>query len=132
MASVANVRTDKAPTIEAISPSQAVVLDANRIEYVVDDLGRRLGVKRISASLRRKVLKAMSAESGDKGQLFVMAATACCCVSIDGDLVPFPMTELQIDALIDRLEQEGLNAVAMTLGTKFAPPKKDDDDLKNS
>ena len=132
MASVANVRTDKAPAVEAISPSQAVVLDANRIEYVVDDLGRRLGVKRISASLRRKVLKAMSAESGDKGQLFVMAATACCCVSIDGDLVPFPMTELQIDALIDRLEQEGLNAVAMTLGTKFAPPKKDDDDLKNS
>lgn len=134
MTSITNIRTD-APSVEALAPSQAIILDANRIEYAVDDLGRKLGVKRISASLRRKVLKALSAESGEKGQLFVMAATACCCVSINGDPVPFPMSEIAVDALIDRLEQEGLDAVATTLALKFSPPKKEGEDkneLKNS
>ena len=133
MPTIKNIRTEA--SVEAIAPSQAIILDANRIEYVVDGLGRRLGVKRISASLRRKVLKALTAESGEKGQLFVMGATACCCVSIDGDLIPFPTTELQVDALIDRLEQEGLNAVSTTLAVKFSPPKKEGDskdELKNS
>jgi hypothetical protein len=130
MSSVSNVTAGPAP-VQAIAPSQAIINDANRIEYVTDRLGRRLGVKRVSASLRRKVLKALSAESGEKGQLFVMAATACCCVDIDGVPVPFPTTELQIDALVDRLEQEGLDAVATTLATKFSPPQAEDD-LKNS
>lgn len=105
--------------------------EANRIEFVVDKLGHRLGVKRINASLRRRVLKALSAESGEKGRLLVMATVACCCVEIDGAPVPFPTTELQVEALIDRLEQEGLDAVATILGTKFAPADEDEDDPKN-
>lgn len=128
MTKLSNISTE--PSIHQLTPTQVVVADANRIEYVTDARGHRLGVKRVNASLRRKVLKALSAESGEKGQLFVMAATACCCVSIDGVDVPFPATELQIDALIDRLEQEGLEAVATTIALKFSPEREES--LKNS
>jgi hypothetical protein len=130
MTSVSNVTAGPTPSIQAVSPSQAIVQDANRVEYVTDKLGRRLGVKRVSASLRRRVLKAMSAANGDKPQLLFMAMIACACVSIDDAPVPFPTTELQIDALIDRLEQEGLDAAGETIATKFSPPPEDD--LKNS
>ena len=128
MSKLSNISTEA--SIVPLTPTQAIVLDANRIEYTTDTMGRRLGVKRVNASLRRKVLKAMSADSGEKGQLFIMAATACCCVSIDGIDVPFPTTELQIDALIDRLEQEGLEAVATTIAVKFNSEREED--IKNS
>lgn len=128
MAKLSNVSAD-APA-QAMTPSQAVIAEAGRVEYAVDSLGRRLGVTRISASLRRRVLKALSAANGEKGQYFVMAATAACCVSIDSVPVPFPTTELQVDALIDRLDDAGLECVAITIAEQFSPPQ--DQDLKNS
>lgn len=112
-----------------ISPTQAVIAEAQRVAHVHDALGRRLGIVRVSAALRRRVLKAMSAENGDKPQLFIMALAAASCVEIDGERVPFPTTERQIDALIDRLEQEGLNAISGGWVQYFPV---DEVDLKNS
>lgn len=128
MAKVENIQSG--PAIDAVTPSQAIVNDANRIEYTTDSLGRRLGVKRMSASLKRRVLKALSAPSCGKDELLFMAMVACSCVEIDGQPVPFPTTELQVDALIDRLEQEGLSAIGIALADKFPVPKEED--VKNS
>ena len=114
-----------------VTPTQQVVNDANRVEYVIDKRGRRLGFKRITASLRRRVLKALSAESGEKGQLLVMATLACACVSVDNEPVVFPLSEVAVDFLIDRLEQEGLEAIGIGLAEKF-PVAVDGDDVKNS
>lgn len=120
-----------APVVMAPTPTQRVLQDANRIVYGTDVTGRRLGVIRISASLRRRVLKAMTAENGEKSGLVVMATLACACVEIDHKPVLFPRTELQIDALIDRLEQEGINAVGEIIAREW-PVSADEDDLKNS
>jgi hypothetical protein len=106
------------------------VQDANRIEYGVDALGRKLGVARLTTSVRRRVIKAISAEQGQKDGYFTLAATACCCVSIDGAPVPFPGSELQIDALIDRLESEGLDCILSVMMQHF--PVKSEESLKNS
>ena len=134
MATISNVQTGPAapPEIaDVVTPTQAVILDANRVEYVVDALGRKLGFKRISAPTRRRVFKALSAASAEKIYLISMALTACSCVSIDGVPVPFPTTELQVDALIDRLEDEGIDAGRKVDVEKFST-KKDGDELKNS
>lgn len=134
MTSISNVSIGQAshhaPAIEAITPSQAIIQDANRVEYVTDSLGRRLGVKRFSASLKRRVLKAMSAESGTKQEYFMMAMVACACVSIDDMTVPFPQSEVAIDALIDRLETEGKDATIKALA-KFSPQEDGGQDVKN-
>lgn len=131
MTSVSNVSVGHpAPPPAVVSPSQAIVADANRVEYVTDSLGRRLGVKRFSASSRRRVLKALSAESGEKGELRLMAMVACACVSIDDMPVVFPMTEVQVDALIDRLDQPGLDALSEGIA-KFIPAQEEGA-LKNS
>jgi hypothetical protein len=113
----------------APTPTQQIVQDANRIEYCTDSLGRTLGVTRINSKLRRRVLKAISAEQGEKSQYLFMAMISCACVSIDSVPVPFPTTELQIDALSDRLEQEGMDAVGLCIALNF--PKAERADLKN-
>lgn len=120
----------QAPVVSAITPTQQIVAESNRIEYVTDGLGRTLGVQRINLKLRRRVLKALSDQSAEKNKYHLMALVACSCVEIDGDKLAFPASELAVDALIDRLEQEGLDAVSMTLATKF--PRATKDELKNS
>jgi hypothetical protein len=133
MSSIANVHI--APHVQPLpaaapSPTQQVIADANRIEYVVDDLGRNLGFTRWNAKLRRRVIKVISAEQGAKNEYVFMAMVVCSCVSIDGTPVPFPVSELQVDALVDRLEQEGINALGLGQVEKFPPAEKDD--VKNS
>ena len=130
--SIGNIQAghpNHAQPVSAPSPTQQIVDDANRIEYTTDTLGRTLGVTRINAKLRRRVVKSLSPAQGDKQQYLFMALIACACVSIDGTPVQFPTSELLIDALIDRLEQEGLDAVGLCIALNFTP--KQGEDLKN-
>lgn len=131
MSSISNINADH-PHVRPMSvptPTQQIVEDANRIEYTTDSLGRTLGVTRLNAKLRRRVVKALSVEQGDKSQYLFMAMIACACVSIDGTPRPFPTNELQIDAQIDLLEQEGMDAIGLCIALNFPQAKKTD--LKN-
>lgn len=128
MSSISNIHTGHEAPRHAPTPTQQVVEDANRIEHTTDALGRTLGVTRLNAKLRRRVVKALSPSQGEKSQYLFMAMIACACVSIDGESVQFPTSELLIDALIDRLEQEGLDAIGLCIALKFTPAK---DELKN-
>lgn len=134
MSSISNIQTGNHPhqvqPVAAPTPTQQVVDEANRIVYTTDALGRTLGVTRINAKLQRRVFKALSSESAEKTRYLMQALTVCACVSIDGTPVAFPTSELQIDALIDRLEQEGLDAIALCLATNFSRVAKEE--LKNS
>ncbi|MDE2197918.1 MAG: hypothetical protein KGJ41_02760 [Rhodospirillales bacterium] len=44
-----------------------------------------------------------------------LAVLACSVSAIDGVPVPFPGNETQIEALVDRLDEEGLSAIAAAL-----------------
>jgi hypothetical protein len=141
---ISNIRTDDihpqhqqprvaplpAPIPAGPTPTQQIVQDANRIEYVTDSLGRVLGVKRINAKHRFRVVKALSTATGEKPQALFLALIACACCSVDGDQVPFPINEIQVEALISRLEQEGLDAIGECIATKF--PDASRQDIKNS
>lgn len=106
-AKLSNIQVGAAKT-----PSQAIIDDANLIVYETDKRGRQIGVRRITSSIRRRVIKALSAESGEKPRYFQMCVLAAAVVSIDGEDVRMPTTEMQFDALIDRLDDDGEVAVA--------------------
>jgi hypothetical protein len=138
MATISNITSGEqvfnapAPNVQPLSaptPSQRIIEDANRIEYTTDALGRTLGVTRISAKLRVRVVKALSAANGEKPQYLFMAMVACACVSIDGNPVVFPLNEITGDALISRLEHEGLDAIGECIAQKF--PEATRQDIKN-
>jgi len=95
----------------APTPSEEVVQDANRIIHVSDARGRQIGIRKMQMSVRRRVLKALSDEMSRKMHYLGLVMLAACVVDIDGDPVALPTTELQFDALIDRLDDDGFEAI---------------------
>lgn len=104
----------KAPT-----PSEQVVEEANRIYHVIDAKGRDIGVRKMSMNVRRRVLKTISGEMAGKPQYLGMVMVAACVAEIDGETVHLPTTELQFDALIDKLDDAGFQAIGATIQEHF-------------
>lgn len=100
-----------APVEPAETPSAALVKDSNRIIFVIDGRGRRLGVKRGNHGLSYFRLTRLLGADAANTPLMNQAATYASVVSIDGDPVPFPNTPLQLEALIDRVDADGFKVV---------------------
>jgi len=107
------------------TPTQEIVEDANRVVYVEDALGRRLGVRKVTHSIRRRVVKAISADQAGKPQYMGMVMLAAACCEIDGDPVRLPSNEIQFDALIDRLDEEGSKAIGKAYQEHFMAQEGD-------
>lgn len=122
------------------TPTQALIKDANRIVYVTDGRGRSIGVRRLSMSVVRRLAKFLPPELSIRSDYVSQARVAGCVVSIDGantDLFENGVMEgamrpdIPIDALIDRLDTDGFNAVGQALLDNFRSASTKDD-LKNS
>lgn len=116
----------------------------DRVERVVDELGRTVGVKRLKPSQQVRIQELAPGLEGTtkvtddaSGKTFdvprasplIMAAAV---VEIDGSPVPFPKTRAELDAVLDMLDQEGLQAIATaltTLGTPEAGTEGQEGDL---
>lgn len=115
------------------TPTQKLVEDANRIVHVVDDRGRDIGVRRMSMSVRRRVLKAIRPSLSDNDKYLGLIMLSACVVSIDGANVdPFDNggTEIVFNSLIDRLDDDGFTAVGRAI--QELTPGATKEDLKNS
>ncbi|WP_141683635.1 hypothetical protein [Rhizobium sp. AC27/96] len=93
--------------------------DANKVVVVTDARGRSIGIKKLGMSVRRRVLKALSDESSRKQQYLGLVMVAACVVEIDGIPEALPSTELQFDALIDRLDDDGFTAIGRGIQEHF-------------
>lgn len=127
------VHDDTAPApaapVPAPTPTAQVVADANRIVFVTDAVGRKIGVRRMSMSIRRRTLKTISAQSQEKPGYMNLAYLAACVTSING--VPHDATfgtEAIFDSIIDLLDDHGCVAVAQAVADNFSV----DDDAKKS
>jgi hypothetical protein len=109
---------------EAPSASARILADANRIEYEIDKRGRRIGYKQLEFIDIHKLKKIVGAETASNGPAFTDILAAASVVEIDGDPVPRPGTNLQIEALITRLGLDGINAVGRILERVI--PKNDE------
>ena len=85
---------------------------AAQLGTVSDNLGRRLTVRRLTALDRLRLFKAVGPELAQNPPYFGMAALAASVIDIDGVPVPPPMTEAQLEGLVQRLGDEGIEAVA--------------------
>jgi hypothetical protein len=135
MPSISNIRTDAAPAIEA-TPAVAPIVSAappraNRVTIiderhasVVDSRGRTIKVKRLSALDRIRLFKAMGAVHAENRMAAAYASAAAACTDIDGLPVPYPTSDIQLDAIVGRLDEEGLEAVVNGLAA-LSPPSED-------
>lgn len=87
-----------------------------QVETVTDKFGRAIMVGRLRPSQQLKV--SQFAEGGDES-IKMNIRFVCMVREIDGDQLSFPRSRAEVDARIDRLEDEGLDAIVMSLPKLF-------------
>ncbi len=92
---------------------------------VVDGTGRRLTVRPLSALDRLRLYKAVGSELAMNDVWFGVAVLATAVRAIEGVPVPLPVSEAQIEALVQRLGDEGLATAAAELDRQVQPMSAD-------
>jgi hypothetical protein len=122
----------------AETPTGAIVASGKRVVDVVDDLGRRIKVKFLSARDRMMLAKVLGGELAKNEAYQNYALTAWAVVELDNgsgeDPRIMPMLKVsEIEFLVDRLGDEGLKAVGNAYRDHFADLAKgpDIDTAKN-
>jgi hypothetical protein len=102
-----------------IGLAEQIKADSTRIEYEVDAIGRRIGVRKLNFHGHYRLAKLLGQNSGNPAMM-TDAMMAASVVEIDGDPIPMPGTELQLEALMQRLDFHGVAAAATAMG-RFTP-----------
>jgi hypothetical protein len=90
------------------SPAQAVKSDT---ATETDARGRIIKVRRLNALQAYRLSKAIGADSASNEVTMNFATLASSVCEIDGEAVDFPVTERQVEALIQKLDFEGMAAI---------------------
>jgi hypothetical protein len=98
-----------------MTPTQAFVAAAQRTWDVTDSLGRTLTLHQLTALDRLKLFKAVPPHLADNRLYLGQACLAFAVTAIDGIPIPQPTNDAQIDGAIDRLGNEGIDAIGAAL-----------------
>jgi hypothetical protein len=106
-----------------MTPSQSIMWSNGQPLEIFDKNGRKLSVRRLTALDTLRLFKAAGPVLAQNEPWLAMAGLAFSVLEIDGIPVPTPVTEAQIETMIERLGEVGLEAVADTI--------RDDDETVN-
>jgi hypothetical protein len=104
------------------TPSARIIAAANATIIAQDSEGRTLELHRMTALDRLRLFKTVGAELAQNTPYLGMAMLAASVSAIDGIPIPPPATEAQLEALVHRLGDHGIAAVAATLSEAMAAP----------
>jgi hypothetical protein len=105
---------------------------AKPIDEVTDELGRVLKVRKINAVDRYDLAKLIGGANVSNLGMMAPAAMAFSVTAIDGDPVFRPAKESELRMIIQRLDQEGLDAVAKAyVDNGWVPAEVDKEALGN-
>ena len=104
------------------TPSSRIVASAEDARTVTDADGRRLHLRRMNALDRLRLFKAAGPLLSQNAHWLGMASLACSVTAIDDVPLPAPGNEQQIEGLVSRLGDSGINAVAQALHRPEADP----------
>jgi hypothetical protein len=114
------------------TPSQTILKDAFAPVSVTDDTGRTIEAARLKPSERFAIKRMMGDEAGN-GSLYREVFLIAHCRALDGERINKPTSMLQVMALMDRLNDEGLKALdqAIDLIYRFNDDESFKDVAKN-
>jgi hypothetical protein len=104
-----------------MTPSASIVASAAATETVTDVDGRRLTIRRMTALDRLRLFKAAGPLLSQNEPWLGMALIACSVSAIDDVPIPPPANEFQIEAMVGRLGDSGVAAVAAALQQPAQP-----------
>ena len=97
--------------VDTETPTQAVAASARATLVVIDARGRSITVRRLSPLARMNMIRIIPAADGEKAQYVGYCALACGVAEIDGERYPNPTSIRQIEAIVQTLDDDGLEAV---------------------
>jgi hypothetical protein len=107
---------------DAASPSHVA---APPVE-VTDARGRRIRIRKINALDRMRVFSAVGPDNATNGPFMGYALLAASVIGIDGSVESLPRTLAQIETMVERLSDFGLEAVATGHAEHFADGESGD------
>jgi hypothetical protein len=116
-----------------LKPSQEVVAKAIAEIAVTDSAGRTIKLKKPGVLAQFRLVEIMG-DTASNQTYMGMVLPLIFVTSIDGDPVFPPTSKLQVEALIQRLDEHGVDAVLTGVNANFggADPDADKDALKKS
>ena len=91
--------------------SGTILATAAQVLRTRDRLGRELAVRRLTALDRLRLFKAIGAQLAENAPYLGMAILASSVIAIDGVPVPPPATEAQLEGAVQRLGDDGMDAI---------------------
>ena len=116
-------------TIEE-TPTGQIVNSAPRES--TDTRGRVIRVRRMNALDRLRLFEVAGAENAKNDAYMNYAVIACHVSAIDGDAVTRPATKAQLEALVQRLDEDGLVAAMTATAALYEAAADPDALLKNA
>lgn len=96
---------------DAPTPSQQIVAAAASEVVVKDAKGRALTLRRPGILAQFRLIEAMGAESAANDVYRTMCLPLLYLAAIDGDFIIQPTNKMQLEALIQRVEEDGFVAL---------------------
>jgi hypothetical protein len=78
---------------------------------VTDAGGRKIGLRKLTVVDQVKILRAIGPRQAENQPYVQVVEVACMAADIDGVPIPFPTNEVQIDAVLTRLGDDGVNSL---------------------
>ena len=103
------------------TPSTRLIAAAQSAPEAVDARGRRLTLRRLTALDTLRLFKAAGPQLAHNQPWLGMALLAASVAAIDEVPLPPPASEGQIEALVSRLGDDGIDAVARALAPEIVP-----------
>lgn len=102
-------------TMHDATPTQAIVKAASQTATVTDARGRSIAIRKLGPLDRMKLFEVVGPENSRNEQYVGYAALAFIVSAIDGEPVARPNSKLALEALVQRLDDDGMDAVARHL-----------------
>lgn len=99
-------------TVHDETPAQEAVRQAAAEATVKDAQGRVLTLKRPSVLAQFQLVKMVGGAAAENQVYMAMILPLLYLAAIDGEAVRPPATQMQLDALIQRLDEDGITALA--------------------
>lgn len=100
-----------APATPPVSPSAELVRQAVQETVLEDAKGRKIRVRKPSVLAQFRIVEAAGPQLASNSTYMQMVNPLIYLAEIDGDPVSIPATSREIDALILRLDDEGMDAL---------------------
>ncbi len=116
------------------SPSARMSAEAKREFEVTDSAGRRLTIRKPPFTAQFDLV-ALLGEKARNSMYHTMVMPLTYVAAMDGEAVPFPQTERELRALIQRIDEHGYAALADGIARHFGEQDElagREDALKNS